>query len=258
MENPLNTFDHSVEDISDLFLPLKESAATLIEKYIDGNICVHIHIFIKARAELESGDHCPFIKIRPDFSRSPAYEMVGISDHLNASIDSQCATKMDFALLIDNAHFVKNIEEGNCIRLPEMVRLHLLNDIPCLLTQAPNAVDAAGRRWIAISFRGGEFSWIVKDRKLCLFERRSLFPNRQFVNGLIQRRTEVMESFSGNNRPIFRNRSAWVIDENKLFGLQIVLLQEGVGSAVGEPLKLRLKSFQLLSGASEFQARIFE
>ncbi len=265
MKNPLGRDNKPIHHFDDTFLSFEERTAPLVEIYVNGHLCVHIHfIVVKSVRGLQAGKYCAFVKAPANALHTPLQHSELIHSDLDflhdkyLAIGSQLPTKERFAVLIDNSHLVDDLENRGLVRFPYVVRLQLLDDVPCLLAKTPDFVKTPTPCELPVLLDFGELAWVGKNRKFSERVRRSLFPNRQFIDGVIESGSQAVKDFSDDEFPVVRDRRVGVVDENNLAGFQIVLLPDCVRLTVSETSKLYFESLQLLSCSSDFSPWISE
>jgi hypothetical protein len=108
------------------------------------------------------------------------------------------------------------------------------------LSETPDFVESASGRRVTVSLEFEESVFILEDRKLSLAKRDTLFPNRQFVNGVIKRRAQIKQNVTNYRQPVIRDVPNGIIDKHLLSGIKIALIRDSIGFTIVEPLKFHL------------------
>ena len=176
--------------------PAAHQWRSLIERYIQGEVCIHIHLASPDRlvgVDAASHEYCIVLKC----PRLPL-----LRNHTTVSKDrwerefkrrQRRAGQMDRAVLVEVGQLVQ-MRKWASVALPCIEWLHRPNQGCCFLANSGKHLGA-----VPSKFRGNP-----KDRELGpAIQNRSRTPvmNDQFINRVIQCRTEIVKNLPNNDAP---------------------------------------------------------
>ena len=128
IEHNLSAVNNRAGHFNDTLLSLETRETTLVEHYLQGNLCVHIHFtIIEWRGGFKPIQYCAFIKSATKGRPRYADETRHVFDESELRMLKHLPTKKQFLVFVPDVHFVENADNGRCIGNRCVVRLQGLD-----------------------------------------------------------------------------------------------------------------------------------
>jgi len=219
------------------------SQKTVLENYVEGNVCFHIHVTVKSGG-LPPGDYCAVFQYPERSKPFKAADEGDVLHNLNSKILSSSPTQMESAVLVHVGDFLKNPEYGLRPFLPCVERLYLLDDGPCLCANATDLMEATS------SPISQKEILVEKDGELRESDRTSDLLNRSVINGVIEGGTKIVSDITNSGRPIVRDGFTSGKDQGLLAYVVIQFIGDGITLTPTKAGDFSLKMLQVLSSPS--------
>ena len=161
IKNSFNTFNEALENLDNSLVLHKSGRTALIENYINGNICFHVHFVVKVPGELNPGNYCAFIKVSTKLN-TPRSHSNNFTNKSDSCLDSHSTADVQLTMFVNDVHFMQEAQNGFVTAYPNVVRLQSLNNFDCLLSKPPDFIKTTTRGGVAIFFRWKKSSFSSK------------------------------------------------------------------------------------------------
>lgn len=239
-------------------LRLEERRGSLIDAYLNNQVCLHIHLVVEAGAELPPGEFCTLIKVEA-VADTPTNERQ-FTDNYDRCFSLHTSAQMESPVLINDVELMEDSKNRDGISFQQGEWLQPDDCPACFVVQnASHFVEAASTsRFTSLLCLLEKDCLVVIDRKLRSREFLTGVPNREVSHGVIEGRPQVVENLTQDYRPAKWNPFRGIVSEQLFTGSHILLLPDLVRLVSEEGCKVRFKSFQLLPGTFDLRLRTLE